>query len=64
MEELILKIIENSIVGGAFLYLLYMFTNKFNVTLERIANTLVDVSQSLSNLDSRVKKLEEERDKK
>jgi hypothetical protein len=61
MEELIQGILEKSLVGGAFLYLLYMFTTKFNVTLERIADTLVEVSKSLNNLDERVRKLEDEK---
>lgn len=61
MEEVIASILEKSLIGGSFLYMLWMFTNKFNVTLEKIANTLVDVSNSLHNLDERVKKLEEER---
>jgi hypothetical protein len=61
MEELIQGILEKSLVGGAFLYLLYMFTTKFNVTLERIADTLVEVSKSLNNLDERVRKLEDDK---
>lgn len=60
-EQLIATVVEKSLVGGAFIYLLYMFTNKFNVTLEKVADTLVDVSQTLNNLDERVKKLEEEK---
>jgi hypothetical protein len=75
MDELILKIIENSLVGGAFLFLLYQFTTKFTVSQERIveglaemqkgqlemSNTLSDVSHTLSNLDDRVRALEEKK---
>lgn len=66
MEELILKIIENSLVGGAFMFLLYQFVTKFTKTqedivtaLSGIANTLVQISDSLETLDERVKALEE-----
>jgi hypothetical protein len=66
MEELILKIIENSLIGGAFLFLLYQFVTKFTKTQEDIvtgltnmATTLVKVSETLNNLDERVKALEE-----
>jgi hypothetical protein len=66
MEELILKIIENSLIGGAFLFLLYQFVTKFTKTQEEIvtgltnmATTLVKVSETLNNLDERVKALEE-----
>jgi hypothetical protein len=61
METIIASAIEKSLVGGAFIYLLYMFTTKFNVTLEKIAETLVHVSNTLNNLDERVKKLEGEK---
>lgn len=66
MEELILKIIENSLIGGAFLFLLYQFVTKFTATQEsivqgltNISETLVKISESLSKLDDRVKALEE-----
>jgi hypothetical protein len=66
VEELILKIIENSLIGGAFLFLLYQFVTKFTKTQEDIVSgltqmstTLVKVSETLNNLDERVKALEE-----
>lgn len=66
MEELILKIIENSLIGGAFLFLLYQFVTKFTTSQEnivsgltQITNTLIEVSNSLKTLDDRVKALEE-----
>lgn len=72
MEELILKILENSLVGGAFLFLLYQFTTKFTVSQEKIVdglaemaknqvemvNTMSDISDTLSDLDGRVNALE------
>lgn len=59
MEELILKIIENSLVGGAFLFLLYQFVTKFTATQERIVTTLTDVSQALTSISSTLEKLDE-----
>lgn len=66
MEELILKVIENSLVGGAFLFLLYQFVTKFTKTqeaivsgLQEISKTQSDISHTLTTLDERVKALEE-----
>lgn len=75
MEQVIAGILEKTLVGGAFLYLLYKFTSDFSVSqkdivkgltqiaggMTKMSKTLVDVSTSLHNLDDRVKKLEEER---
>lgn len=66
MEDLILKIIENSLVGGAFLLLLWKFITDFSSSqkgivdgLTQMSTTLVKVSETLNNLDDRVKALEE-----
>lgn len=66
MEELILKVIENSLVGGAFLFLLYQFVTKFTATQQSIVSalttmgeTMINISNTLKNLDERVKALEE-----
>jgi hypothetical protein len=61
MEQVIAGIFEKSLVGGAFLYLLYMFIAKFSVSQEMIVKTLGEISQTLSTLDERVKKLEGEK---
>jgi hypothetical protein len=65
MEELIYGILEKSLVGGAFLYLLYQFTTKFTKTQEDIVNgltkmseTMSEISNTMSTLDERVKALE------
>lgn len=50
-------------VGGAFLFLLYSFVNKFNVQLGNVAETLVKVCETLTSIDSRMGKLEERVDK-
>lgn len=61
MENIIASLLEKSLVGGAFLYMLWMFTTKFNVTLENIADTLHQVSHTLTSLENRVSKLEEKK---
>jgi hypothetical protein len=68
MEEVIYGLLEKSLVGGAFLYLLYMFVTKFSTSQEMIVKEMVkmskalnNVSNTLSTLDERVRKLEEEK---
>lgn len=61
MEQLIANLLEKSLVGGAFIYLLYMFITKFSVSQELIVKTLGEISHTLSTLDERVKKLEGEK---
>lgn len=58
MENIIASILEKSLVGGAFIYMLYMFVTKFSVTQEKIANTLIKVAKSLDSLDKRMGTLE------
>lgn len=59
MEQLIVGLLEKSLVGGAFIYLLWTFVTKFNVSLEKIADTLVGVSGTLSRIDKRMEVLEQ-----
>jgi hypothetical protein len=66
MDELIMKIIENSLIGGAFLFLLYQFVTKFTKTQENIVGALAEMSKTmgemsiyLKSLDDRVKDLED-----
>ena len=40
MEQLIASLLEKTLVGGAFIYLLHYFVNKQAVTLDKIADTL------------------------
>ena len=61
-----MKLVENSLVGGAFMFLLYQFVTKFTKTQENIvdglsdiAKTMHEISTNLKNLDERVKALEE-----
>lgn len=68
MESIIANVIEKSLVGGAFIYLLYMFVTRFSVSQENIvrglsdiASKMTDISHTLANLDERVRKLEGEK---
>jgi hypothetical protein len=69
MDELIMKIIENSLIGGAFLFLLYQFVTKFTKTQENIVSALAQMSKTmgemsiyLKSLDDRVKDLEDKKE--
>ena len=61
MEQLIASLLEKTLVGGAFIYLLHSFVNKQAVTLDKIADTLGKVSETLASLEQRVEKLEEKK---
>jgi uncharacterized coiled-coil protein SlyX len=58
LETVIAGLLEKTLVGGAFIYLLHYFVNKQSVTLEGIANTLLKISNTLTRLDTRMGKLE------
>lgn len=61
MERIISGIIENSLIGGAFIYMLYTFLTKFSSTLEGIANTLMKIDSRLNTMEVRINRLEERR---
>ena len=66
MEEIIAGVIEKSLVGGAFVYMLHFFLTRVSTTLETvgetltgIVDTLADISDTMKNMDARITKLEE-----
>lgn len=59
MEELAFKVLENSVVAGAFLYLLHAFISKFSTSQAKIAETLDRIAETLQTLEARVQRLEE-----
>lgn len=75
MEQIIAGLIEKSLVGGAFVLLLWKFITDFsksqrdivlqmgkmNTQMVKMSGALSDVSNTLSNLDERVRMLEEEK---
>lgn len=58
MEEMIAGIMEKTLVGGAFIYLLHYFIAKNNVTMESIAKSLENVANTLLKMDIRLEQLE------
>ena len=58
MDSIVSNILEKGLVGGCFTYLLFMFVNRFNVTLEKISDTLLTVSHTLTSMDARMQNLE------
>ena len=63
MEEIIASLLEKSLIGGAFLFLLYFLVNKCIVQLENISNSLVAVSNTLVHIDNRIILVEKRLDK-
>ena len=59
MEAVVASLLEKTLVGGAFIYLLHYFVNKQSVTLDRIAETLGKVSETLVSMDNRMGQLEQ-----
>jgi len=59
MEEMVLVMAEKGMVGGAFVYLLYMFMTKFSTTLDRIAGTMESMDKRMQALELRMENLEE-----
>lgn len=58
MEEIIARVIEQSIVSGGFLFLLYHVIHKQEQRLEEITKVLMQMSKQLSQMDKRLQKLE------
>jgi hypothetical protein len=63
MEQIIAGVIEKSLIGGAFLFLLYH--NNVNVlgALREISGTLNSVVQTLNKMDLRMEQVEKRIDK-
>ena len=58
MEQVVLSILEQSLLGGAFIIMLYYFLTKFAQTLDRVALSLEMVSTTMSNMDIRMESVE------
>lgn len=66
MEEVIISLLEKSIVGGAFVYLLYYFTTflskllgDMSTTIEKLGETLTSISNTLTKMDMRMESVEQ-----
>lgn len=53
-----MNLLEKSLVGGAFLYLLWFFIKQVSANLVEFGNTLQQVSQTLLKIDLRMEHLE------
>lgn len=58
-NSILADVLEKGVVGGCFMYLLYMFVHKFSKTQDDIAHTLEDISHTMERMDERMGKLEE-----
>lgn len=63
MEEIIVSTIEKTLVGGAFIYLLHYFVNKFNNSLISISDSMVKVTEVLLRMDMRFEQIEKRLEK-
>lgn len=57
-EQLIASILEKSLIGGAFIYMLHYFLGRFDKTLNELGNTLKDVSEILVTMNVRLDLIE------
>lgn len=58
MEELIAKVIEQSVVSGGFILLLYFVLNKQEIQLKRFAEQMEQSNIVLSQISTRLESLE------
>lgn len=63
LEELIASLIEKSLIGGAFLYMLHFFLTKFSTSLDNVGNNLKSVSDALLKMNIRLDNIEKRMDK-
>ncbi len=66
MEQLIVGVIEKSLVGGAFIYMLHYFFTQFSrslekatVSLEKVTAILDDISNMIIIMDARMQGFEQ-----
>lgn len=60
MEQVIAGVIEKTLVGGAFLFLLYNYVKKVVVTNDKIVQTLGEISATLVTMNHRIERVEDE----
>ena len=59
MEQVVASIVEKSLVGGAFVYMLHYFLNRFSASLEKVTSTLDDISNTMRMMDARMHSVEQ-----
>jgi len=60
MQDIFTKVLEDSVLAGGFLFLLYHVLHKQDQILNKFGNTLEDVSKTLHSLNAEVKELKVE----
>ena len=72
MENVIASVLEQSIIAGAFIYMLYTQTSRndntlikitesmgeMSGTMHRVCNTMGDISDTMSNMNARMEHME------
>lgn len=61
MEEVIANVLEKTLVGGAFVLLLWHYVTKVTVTLDRIAETMNRMDLRFEHVEKRLDRLEGDR---
>lgn len=59
MEQIIASVIEKSLIGGAFVYMLHYFLTQFSASLEKVTTTLEDVSNAMKMMNARMQSVEQ-----
>lgn len=58
MEQVLISVLENSIVGGSFVYMLFYITKNFKEALDKNTIQLEQISNTLNTMDQRISTLE------
>lgn len=58
LENIIGKLVETTIIGGAFMYLLYFMVNNINDMMAKLGECLQRVSDTLMKIDLRMEHIE------
>lgn len=59
IEQVVADVIEKSLVGGAFLILLFYFLGSFSKSVNSIAENMVNVSNTLDKVNTRLESVEQ-----
>lgn len=58
MEETFASLLETSLIGGGFVFLLYHYVTRVTSTMERIADTLKGIDARMYTLERRMNRLD------
>ena len=60
MEQIIAGVLEKTLVGGAFLFLLYHNNVTLAKSVQEISRTLTNVSKTMNRMDTRMAQVEKD----